>query len=473
MGGTPAARALLSWCMYLIFEHILIVLGVMAVALSMVLALQNRRTPQSSAAWILFIILLPYIAVPVFLMLGFRKRGRRRLIRFHQPEASASAPRTLVPQALADTFAALGAAPALAGNHLVLHDTPEAARAALNATIDSADLRIDVLLYVLARDGSGRAFLNRLTDQARRGVTVRLGLDWLGTLSHPRRELAAFRAAGGQVHYFSPLLHLSRREQLNLRNHRKLVLADGVRVWSGGRNVGDDYLASAPGEWSDLSFTLTGPAVQGFADLFTTDWPAPEQVAPDLPAAEATPVPVEPTGAALVQLVASGPDERLDVLHDGLVNAIHRADARVWIATPYFVPTEALAQALCLAARRGVDVRILLPARSNQWTTDLARGAYLREAARAGCKIRLFTPGMMHGKAGLIDAAGWVGSANFDVRSMLLNFEMALMVYDPQSIAALADWFAGIEADCIDGPRPAHRLRRLVEAIFRLGAPIL
>ena len=174
-----------------------------------------------------------------------------------------------------------------------------------------------------------------------------------------------------------------------------------------------------------------------------------------------------------MQLVPSGPDTRDDALHDSLVQAIHAASGRIWLVTPYFLPTEQLGQALATAARRGLDVRILLPQKSNQKIADFARGAYLRELADCGCKILRYMPGMLHAKAGIIDDFGWVGSANFDVRSMLLNFEMVLFLYDPASVAELARWLKALEQDCHEGIAPAGFSRRVAEGVFRLGTPVL
>ena len=442
----------------LFFEHILVVLGVLAVAASVVLALHRSRSPQSSAAWILFIILVPYLAVPLFIALGFRKERRRLPL----PRGAAAAGPGPGP-----VFTALGCPAPAGGNRIAFHDTPDAAAQALWQVLDSAEERVDVLLYVLHRDASGREFVRRLTALARRGVAVRVMLDWLGSLGRPRAELAELAAAGGQVHIFSPFPAVFSGGRLNLRNHRKLVMADGRLAWAGGRNVGDEYLASAPGAWRDLSFTLEGPVLAECVALFRSDWAVTGHDPGAFPAQTGA------AGEALLQLIPAGPDDPEDRLHNGLVAAIHRADRRVWIATPYYVPSEPLSAALCTAARRGVDVRIALPAKSNQWTADLARGAYLREAAAAGCRILRQRTGMLHAKAALIDDLGLTGSANFDLRSMLLNFEMMVACHDAATVAALEARFLALAQDCDGGLAPTGSLRRLAEGVVRLGAPIL
>ena len=442
----------------LFFEHILVVLGVLAVAASVVLALHRSRSPQSSAAWILFIILVPYLGVPLFIALGFRKERRRLPL----PRGGAAAGPGPGP-----VFAALGCPAPSAGNRIAFHDGPDAAAQALWQVLDGAERRLDVLLYVLRPDASGREFTRRLTALAGRGVEVRVMLDWLGTLRRPRAGLAALEAAGGQVHIFSPFPGVFSGRRLNLRNHRKLVMADGRLAWAGGRNIGDEYLA--PGAWRDLSFTLEGPVLAECAALFRSDW----AVTGRDPGAFPPPAPAQAAGGALLQLVPAGPDDPEDRLHNGLVAAIHRADRRVWIATPYYVPSEPLSAALCTAARRGVDVRIVLPATSNQWTADLARGAYLREAAAAGCRILRQRTGMLHAKAALIDDLGLTGSANFDLRSMLLNFEMMVACHDAATVAELEARFLALAPDCDEGLAPTGSLRRLAEGVVRLGAPIL
>ncbi len=279
------------------------------------------------------------------------------------------------------------------------------------------------------------------------------------------------RYAGGEVLFFSPILQLPSSGHLNLRNHRKMIIADHARVFSGGMNIGEHYMSDHPhsDHWVDLAFTLEGQSVQTFCDVFRSDWEV--ACGEDVDHIK-TPAPTT-AGNATVQLIPSGPDIIEDPLHDGIIRALHLAKTRIWIATPYFVPTEPLANALRIAALRGVDVRILVPQKSNQHIADFARGGYLRDAHTAGAKVKYFEPAMIHAKAALIDDVGLVGTANFDVRSMLLNFEAMLFVYDARSVSTLSDWFTAREADCHEDMPSPHLPRRLAEGVFRIGAPIL
>ncbi|WP_282025218.1 phospholipase D-like domain-containing protein [Limimaricola cinnabarinus] len=454
----------------------LTLLGVGLALLATVMLLQQRRTPQSAAAWILAIILLPWAAIPLFFALGFRKQSDRHpTIRFSTPPGDAPADPALGP---AEAFRAYGVPAASRGNLIELHRDARHAREAMREMVESARHELDITFYLIHDDAVGRDFVDLLTARVAAGVQVRLIIDRLGGFWCPRAALERFEAAGGELRWHQPFLNWPLKGHMNLRNHRKMIIADRARAWTGGRNVGCEYMGFPPHMrhekghpelWRDLSFTLQGPAVEVLWDLFRADRGTAEGETEPLPElhVEARP------GAATVQVVPSGPDTHLDPLHDVLVQMIHAATRRVWIATPYYLPTEPLNAALCTAARRGVDVRVMVPARSNQRIADFARGAYLRALDEAGGRVLQLPRQMNHAKMGVIDDAAWAGSANFDVRSMLLNFEVAVFVYDAPSVALLADWFAAETALCREGVRRPRLGRRLAEGVFRLGAPML
>ncbi len=449
-----------------ITTHIEVVGVILLTLLVAFILLQQRRSPQSTAAWILFLVLLPYVAAPVFLGLGFRKQNKKyNPIQFSDKEHH----RTPV-HALDHTFQAFNMPPAVEAQSFRLLDSPQATFHALMEMIETAEHSIDCLFYIVTDDDTGRRFVQALTAKARAGVKVRLLMDRIGTMRGPHKAMKALREAGADVLFFSPFLQLPSSGHLNLRNHRKIIIADNARVFSGGMNIGANYMSDAPTDasWVDLAYLLEGLAVQGFCDVFRSDW----EVASGHDIKLTSPAP-KSAGLATVQLIPSGPDIAEDPLHDGLIRALHLAHSRIWIATPYFVPTEPLSNALRIAALRGVDVRIMVPQKSLQPIADFARGAYLRDAETAGAVIHYFTPAMMHAKAMVIDDAAAMGTANFDVRSMLLNFEAMLFLYDAGSVADLSDWFTAGFAQChTNTPHPTLP-RRLSEAIFRIGAPML
>jgi cardiolipin synthase A/B len=278
-------------------------------------------------------------------------------------------------------------------------------------------------------------------------VRVRLLLDGMGSLMAGRPDLKPLREAGAGVVLFVPPLHSPLKGRTNLRNHRKMLIVDAARdtrrLWCGGRNLAAEYFEGTPGHppWHDLSFDLGGPLVRQASALFERDWAfastehVPEEMPPEPGHDEGT----QPARGA--QLVASGPDQVDDTVYALLLSAAYQAQRRIALATPYFVPDAALQMALALAARRGVTVDLLMPARSNHVLSDIARGRAVRALAQAGVRIWL-APQMLHAKLAVIDEhLALVGSANLDSRSLFLNYELMMAFHEAEDVGRFADWF--------------------------------
>jgi cardiolipin synthase A/B len=286
--------------------------------------------------------------------------------------------------------------------------------------------------------------IDRLRDKARSGVRVRLLLDGMSRWMGGRADLKRLTDAGGVCRLFVPPLRSPLKGRTNLRDHRKLLVADAgsdaARLWSGGRNLKTEYFEGEPGTppWHDLSFDLRGPLVAQASALFEHDWAFANGQPPAAEGRVAKDVPRLADGA---QLVASGPDQVDDTIHALLVTAAYRARRRIALITPYFVPESALLMALCLAARRGVAVDLLMPARSNHLLSDLARGRAVRALAQAGGRVWL-APGMLHAKLAVIDhALALAGSANLDSRSLFLNYELMFAFHKAADVRRFAAWF--------------------------------
>jgi cardiolipin synthase len=232
-----------------------------------------------------------------------------------------------------------------------------------------------------------------------------------------------------------------------------------------GPGIGGDY-------WQDLSLCIHGPAVAQAYEIFRSDWKfAAHEDLDDIKP------PVgwkEKTTGTVLQFMASGPDVEGDALRDALIAALFRARHRVWIVSPYFVPDNLLLEALCMAARRGVDLRLVIPKRSNHRLADLAREGYLSQLQESGAKILLYRPRMLHAKALLIDdAVAVTGSANMDMRSLMLNYEVALCIYSTDVIDQLDAWMRVLMLECNDRePRRSSSLA-VIEGVGRLFAPLL
>jgi cardiolipin synthase len=450
-----------------LLSHILSIVGFMMATVLIAVIVVQRRAPGTTFAWLLAIVLVPYIGVPLFLVFGGRKvRSKRNKARLYVPAAA-----RVRDDSLAAMLCASGAPPPSTGNSFELYITGEAAFAAIIDTIAAATRSIHVSTLILGDDEVGDAILEVLERKARDGVEVRVLLDSLFKRRAGRRSLAKLTQAGGKVAWFMPVLHLPFRRTLhaNLRLHRKIIVADGTVAIIGGMNLAHEYMGPtpAPTRWRDLSAKVRGPAVADIAAVFAADWQFAAHETLAAPASSDA-----QAGDAALQVVGSGPDVSDDLIYDAFLTAVFAAHRRLWIATPYFVPDEALLRALVLAVRRGVDVRIVVPARSNHRTADYAGASYLRAVAEAGGKICCFRPTMLHAKAVLVDdAVAVIGSANVDMRSLFLNYEIALFATSAREISALDAWFGSLWPECGELP-VGGRGRVLVESVARLIGPL-
>lgn len=400
--------------------------------------MHQRRHPAAAVAWMLFILLIPYVALPAYLTFGSRKLERRQASPVPGPRVHSTGDWAV------ETILALGQPAPVSYTGLSVHEGGIESQDALLATLEDARHSIDVCTFILGPDELGNAVIDRLCDKARSGVRVRLLLDGLGSLMTGRPKLGRLTQAGGTVTLFVPPLRSPLKGRTNLREHRKLVVADAGtaagRLWCGGRNLAAEYFAAGPGtaRWRDLTFDVRGPLVDQAASVFERDWAFANGHEHGVPRPAAVPAVYPADGA---QLVASGPDQVDDTIYSLLVTAAYRAHSRIALVTPYFVPDSALLMALCLAARRGVEVDLVLPARSNHRLSDLARSRALRSLAQAGARVWL-APFMLHAKLAVIDETlALAGSANLDSRSLFLNYELMVAFHDTADVQRFAAWF--------------------------------
>lgn len=417
---------------------------------------RERRTPQSTFAWLLAFALVPFVALPLYLAFGSRKFPRR-----------AKGRQLEVP-------------PVRAGHSFELLTTGESAFARLIDLLRGAERSVDLTVFILGDDATGRAVIEALCDCAKRGVDVRVILDAIGSIRSHRRAARALRAVGAEVRVFMPLRHSPVRGRTNLRSHRKIVIVDGSTVFAGGMNFAREYMgpppsAGDPPRWRDVVAVVKGPAVADASALFESDWAfcggarrsRRDDERDDRALASAT------FGEARVRFVPSGPDMTTDTMYDIFLNGIFEARERVAIVTPYYVPDDALQHALVLASRRGVKTELVLPAWSNHRVADAARRAFVRELLANGVVVHYYTRGMVHAKAMVIDDAfAYVGSPNFDMRSLFLNYEDALCAHSPEAIAAIRGFVDGLIAECAAEP-PVFPERPVLEQLALLLAPEL
>lgn len=445
---------------------------------------RQRRHPYAALAWVMGIAAFPYLGLPLFLVFGTRKVVRPATPRQPAPAGPWAA---LAPLWATRLLAALGVAGARPQAVVRFESDGEAALAQLQRVIGSARHTLDLCTYVLGDDEVGAAVAAALADRARAGVRVRLLIDSIGSLKSAHSHDAMLKNAGVRTRLFMPALGRPGRGRVNLRNHRKLLIADGEVVWSGGRNLANEYFIGRVGEppWLDLSFAAEGALAAQAQALFDGDWriargarqalrlgyaerfarqQALEQPsdAADYAAAPST----DATFTSLAQWVPSGPDFHEDVLHALLVSAAFHAEERLLLATPYYVPDESVQEALVLAAKRGLQITLLLPRRSNHRLADWARGRAVRELVEAGVDVRLL-PAMLHAKAVVVDdVLALCGSANLDSRSLFINYEAMAAFYGRAEIDWLADWINAHAAQAEPASaKPPSWLRDIGEGI--------
>jgi cardiolipin synthase A/B len=447
--------------------------------------LSIKREPTSALAWCLLVLFVPLLGSFFFVLFGYQsvhlpiKRKRRHAEEFRaRPDVEDESDAEEGYEGLAGLARRLGARPPVGGNAVTLYHAGADAYDAMEAAIRSAEHHIHVQFFITRADDSGKRFMTALAERARAGVEVRFLYDAVGSWRLHNQVLNIVRTAAGQALPYRTLVNpLRRRIQINLRNHRKILIVDGKVGFTGGLNIGDEYLGRDPffGPWRDTFVRVNGPAVAGLQRVFAEDWDfsADEDLSADCYYPD-----VPESGDATIQVAWSGPDQDIKTIREVYFAAIMRARRRVWLATPYFVPDAGLFDALCLAARMGRDVRVLCPFRPDKWLPHLAGRFNWGTLLRAGGRVYQYTAGFMHAKVLMVDDV-WssVGSPNFDNRSLLLNFEATCLIESPQVQAELERAFLDDLAVSIrlEPETYAHRpfVAKMAENACRLLSPVL
>ncbi len=474
-----------------VYARILVLVTGYAITLLLIrwVILSRKRQPVAATAWILAIIFIPIFGGILFLLLGTHNIHRRRAGKLAAardlakklPNIGQFELRDLELTGQQDRLALLinrECGGVLTGDNSVevIADTQLTQRR-IEEAILGAQQTLDLEYYIWQPDRTGTRVRDMLIERAQAGVKVRFLYDSLGSMALNRRFLAPMTAAGIQVVSFLPGSTFRERWSFNNRCHRKIVIVDGTIGFTGGMNIGDEYLGGNPevGHWRDTHLRIAGPAVWQLQQVFAEDWfySTGEELT-----GEALFPPPPRSGQGIAQVVSGGPDGVREPFHTLTFVAINEARESITITTSYFAPTVPLVMALETAAARGVKVRVMVAGHSvYPWTVWVGRSFY-DTLLRAGVEIYEYQNGIMHAKTMTIDGV-WslVGTANFDYRSMLLNFEVALALYGEGFARELEGQFQADLTDCqtIRLSEWDHRsLRRVfVENVCRLFAPLV
>ncbi|QGW63459.1 cardiolipin synthase [Lysobacter soli] len=455
----------LGWLTYVVWLGLWIVL--------------QKREPVATLSWLISLAALPYIGFLIYFFFGPQRIRRQRLRRVRARATLPPPPEGLVPTPDAIELARLAQSttglPPITATRVDLLIDGSAKYVALLEAIASARDHIHLEYYIYLPDRTGTALRDALVERARAGVQVRLLLDAVGSGRTKRKFLQPLVEAGAEVAWFHPmkLQWFWKRPWLNLRTHRKIVVIDGEIGFTGGINITDEEDERLREDaYRDLHLRLEGDIVRELQLVFIEDW---AYATGEPPLRVHHPAPRRGTISA--QVLVSGPDSSWEAIHRVHVAAIHSAQRRVWLVTPYFVPGEAARMALTSAALGGLDVRLLVPKVCDSRLVTLAARSYFDELLEAGVKVHEYGPRMLHSKALLCDDdLAIVGSANFDHRSFRLNFEVSVLFRDKALAAELESL---IQGECNLAPRVREDRAqplwstRLPEGLARLVSPLL
>ncbi|WP_456272702.1 cardiolipin synthase [Bacillus sp. AK031] len=428
----------------------LTVLVVLNIAFACVVVFLERRDAGATWAWLMVLLFIPVLGFILYLIFGqnlTRKRlfqwdditkiGIEELIArqisdikgdsFPFRDSTVRSNKELIYMHLMNNEAVL-----TQDNDITVYTHGEDKFEALLKDIKAAEDHIHFQYYILRKDALGKRILRALTEKAREGLKVRVLYDEMGSRTLNKRFFRELITAGGEVEVFFPSRIPYINPRLNYRNHRKLVIIDGVTGYVGGFNVGDEYLGLDPkfGYWRDTHLRLEGSAVHAMQTRFILDWNQ-ASASRDISLDYRYFPDVSFTGNAGVQIVTSGPDSEWEQIKNGYIKMISSAKKSIYIQTPYFIPDASLLDALRIAALSGIDVRIMIPNKPDHMFVYWATFSYIGEMLKAGARIYIYDNGFIHAKTIVVDGElSSVGTANIDVRSFRLNFEVNAFIYD-------------------------------------------
>ena len=476
--------------------HIVTVIGFIAVIanifFSFSLIFIERKDPSTTWAWLMIMIILPGIGFIIYLLLG-QNFSRARLFK-EKKEFDTIKRRELSKDFASEEHEHIGGEQYL--DLIRMNYTHSGAKCTYNNEVDvyyngvdkfkqlikdlkNAKKFIHIQYYIIRPDKLGKKIMSILEEKAAEGIEIRFLVDSMGSYRVTKRSLKDFTKNGGKFEIFFPgiLPHVNTR--INYRNHRKMVIIDGEYGYIGGFNVGDEYIGEDKhiGFWRDTHIRIRGEAVNDLTDRFLLDWcyASGEEIDDFSKFYPETPI---RDGDIAIQIVTSGPDHNEEYIKNAYMKMINNAKKYVYLETPYFVPDSPMLEALKLSALSGVDVRLIIPGKPDHVFMKWAASAYIGDLLNAGAKVYLYQNGFIHAKTIVADGkVCTVGTANMDMRSYCLNFEVNAFIYDDRVANNLENQFFKDIEDCKVMTKEKYDKRsialRIRESIIRLISPIL
>lgn len=456
---------------------------------SIAVVLLENKNPVRTVAWVLLLLFLPYFGLLLYVVFGRSFKRQSRLTRKmrmqmvndielalqHRNEGQNN-PLLEQHSTLTRLLSRTAHAPVFANNNVDIYTDGKKLLDDILADIEHAKHHIHAEYYIIESDETGEAFKNALIKKAKEGIEVRLIYDDLGSWHLKRSTINEMRKAGIKLRTFFKIRFPYFTTKLNYRNHRKIVVVDGHIGYLGGFNVADRYTKGLDwGIWRDTHIRIEGNGVIGLQSIFQTDWLYMSKKF--FSGNKYFPVSSKESNTCL-QIVGSGPDRDWETIMQGYLHAIMHAKKNVYIQTPYFLPNESIANAIEMAALRGVDVRLMIPFRSDERIAFEASLSYMKNILKSGVKVLQYHKGFIHSKTMVIDdELSIVGTANMDLRSFEQNFEVSAFIYDKQKAEELTKIFLRDARSCKKltlrkwEQRPLYK--KIIQSLARLLSPAL
>lgn len=467
------------------------------IASAIVIIFLERKEPSSTWAWVLVLFFLPIVGFFLYLLLGrqlrkkhlFRWEGKKnigieKLIDYQMGaikdnQLSLKHPHMERYKELIYMNLSTNQSVLTQDNDIQIFDDGTEKFEALIADLQNAKDHIHIQYYIFKLDNLGNRIINVLTKKAQHGVKIRILFDEMGSRGVRKKHFQKLLEAGGEVEVFFPSILPLVNPRLNFRNHRKIVVIDGRIGYIGGFNVGDEYLGlkSKFGYWRDTHLRIEGSAVHPLQTRFLLDWnEASSKNKVNYSEVYFPAIPQK--GNVPLQIVSSGPDTDFPVIKHAYIKMIMNAKKYIYIQSPYFIPDDAFLEALRIAALSGIDVRLMIPNKPDHMFVYWATYSYVGQLLAVGAKIYIYERGFIHAKMIVVDdEVSTVGTANIDVRSFSLNFEVNAFIYDRSISHELAEIF---EKDIMDSTELTFSIYnnrsniiKFKEAFSRLLSPIL
>lgn len=466
------------------------------ILLGILLVFFERRNPTSTWLWLMVLMFLPGIGFILYLFLG-QDLSKKKMFKTKEEEDNCfqllvedqerklerdqfnyKDPNFLQYEDLIKMHLISGQSYFTQDNKVDLYFTGEEKFSALLKSIGDAKNFIHMEYYIFKKDELGEKVINALMVKAKEGVEVKLLIDGMGGRTLNKHFLQPLREAGGEVEFFFPPLVPIVSVRINYRNHRKISIIDGREAYLGGFNVGNEYLGLSKkfGNWRDTHIKIKGSAISSLQWRFFLDWRF--ATGKGVGSCQSYLVDEDVTNTVGIQIVTSGPDSKWASIKDGYLKMISNARDKIYIETPYFIPDESIYEALKIAGLSGVDVRVMLPNKPDHLFIYWASLSYIGELLLAGVKFYTYEKGFLHSKVLIMDDfVSSVGTANLDIRSFKLNFEVNAFIYDESINIKLTERFKNDLAICkeitLEDYNKRPRIVKIKESFSRLLSPIL